>query len=166
MVIPAPTDERYIIWDANTQRFRDLNTGRYVSNLEGVLSLRAEVWGDGIRFRDAAGHFAPDPAKLIYGGNVFKYGDIVRTWTSRGNEVYIEAPDPNAYYTSVVLYMDDNGNMRYVTTYHKIGMVLDPEDERRRIAASIAAQEGYDMGEKGSDSIIEMVLRILHFEAV
>lgn len=163
-MFPALENEgRQIYWDDKSGRFRDLWTKQYVSHLEGVQSLQVSTAEGEVSFYDRFGNLAPDPAELIYKTNTFTYGQITREWNPTLADVYSRKAPSDGYYVTMALYRDDEGNLKIVNVYNKVGTRLNFDDEQRRIAAAIAKAEGIGVGEEGSDVVLERAVRLFHY---
>lgn len=163
-MFPSFEDEpRQVYWDSKVKRFRDVWSKQYVSNLEGVQSLSVSTAEGQVSFYDRFGNATPDPAELIYKANKFTYGEITREWSPTLADVYSRKAPSNGYYVTMALYRDDDGNLKIVNVYNKIGARLNFDDEQRRVAAAIAKAEGIGVGEEGSDVVLERAVRLFHY---
>lgn len=165
-MFPASEDEaRQVYWDDDAHKFRDVWSGRFVSYLEGVQSLTVSTAEGEVSFQDMYGNAVPDPAELIYRTNTFTYGQITREWNPTLADVYSRKAPSDGYYVTMALYRDDDGNLKIVNVYNKIGAKLNFDDEQRRIAAAIAKAENIGVGEEGSDQVLTRAIRLFHYLA-
>ncbi len=163
MTFPAFGDEQpTIFWDGT--RFRN-QFGQFVSTLDGINTLSVSTAEGTIQWIDQRGNEVPDPAELLYKTMTFDYGTVVRTWQPVTSEAYDNKSPGGSYYVTLALYRDDDGNLRTVTVYNKVGERIKFEDEQRKIAAAIAEAEGIAVGAEGSDTVLERSVRLLHYMA-
>ncbi len=165
MLPTFPESEIRVIWDADLQRFRDADTGRFISKEEGVAGLTWQYTESGVRFRDSAGRFTPNPAKLVYGTDEFAYTNVTRKWVPVGDEAYNYPAEAGSYYVSLAIYRGRDGSLKSVFVPHVAGQEIDLDAERRRLAGAIAVEEKVAMGEMGSDRIIDEIVMVFHFQA-
>ncbi len=163
--LPTETGTLSVQWNANSQRFVNTETGRFVSNLQAIQFLNAREINGTIRFTDSTGRFVPDPASLVYGTRTFNYGEITRTWSPVSFDAYERPAPQSGYYVTIALYRDDFGNLKTATVYNRIGEVLDEDAEKRRIAGAIAKAEGIPLGGEGTDTVVKRAIRLLHWVA-
>lgn len=163
MTFPAYEGEGdTVFWDGS--RFRN-QFGQFVSTLDGINTLVASTAEGNVVWYDQRGNEVPDPAELLYKTMTFDYGTVVRTWIPVTSEAYDNKSDPGSYYVTLALYRDDDGNLRTVTVYNKVGERIKFEDEQRKIAGAIAEAEGIAVGAEGSDTVLERSVRLIHYMA-
>lgn len=154
-----------ILWNASAQRFYNADTNRFVSNLEGIQTLRLGRPFGREGYIDMAGHAAPNPANLSYAGFNIDFANSSRRLSPVGFDPYEQAPTKTGYFVTLATYTDDNGLLKLTVVYNKVGQAINFDDEQRRIAASIAKQLNIPMGAEGTKVILQRATRLLHFVA-
>lgn len=154
-----------IYWSGPAGGFRQEGTAGRISNISGVQSLTLSDVNGVMRYRDALGHFAPDPVSLNYPALSYSFVNTNRTLTPVGASVYDKPPGQNAYYVTFGIYTADDGTVRMTSIANKVGGVMDFADEQRRLAGAIAHDLGIPLGAEGSDKILARASMLLHYAA-
>lgn len=166
-MLPAtehPTPPR-IIWSGSAQRFINTDTGKFVSNLEGVQTLRAGRPFGQPGFVDMAGHAAPSPINLTYPGYTNEFLNSTRKLTPVFEQAYEQVPPPSSYYVTLAFYTDENGVVKVTQVFNKVGEVVDFENEERRIAATIARELNVPQDAMGTKLLVQKATQLIHYIA-
>jgi len=154
-----------IYWSSDAQNFYQAGRIGVVPRLEAIqsLSLGRPFGREG--YVDQLGRAVPSIDRLIPQQFQVGFLNTQRSLSSAGAEVYDVRAPQDAYYLTLATYTAEDGRVRIAVVPSKGNQAINEDDETRRIARAIADQEGYGLGEVGTDTIMEQVSRLFHFIA-
>lgn len=165
-MFPEPTENpNPIYWSSEGQNFYQLGRVGVVPRLEAIQSLIQSHVGDVIRYRDQTGQLVPSIDNLIPQQFQVGFLNTQRDLLIAGQEVYDVRAPQDAYYLTLATYTTEDGSVRIAVVPSKGNSAINEDDETRRLARAIAEQEGYGLGEFGTDTIMEQVGKVFHFTA-
>lgn len=154
-----------IYWSSDAQQFYQKGRQGAVPRLEAIQSLTLGRPFGREGYVDGLGRAVPGIESLIPKAFHVGFLNTQRELTIAGDEVYdVRAPE-NAYYLTLATYTTEDGRVRLAVVPSKGNSAISEDDETRRLARAIADQEGYGLGEFGTDTIMEQVSRVFHFTA-
>lgn len=126
-----------IVWNADTHRFTDTDTGRLVSALVGLESLSVAFTDSGDVITDEAGQVLPPLADILPKALVETFANVVRNSVVAGWDVYNNPAPAGSYYTVIGTYITPDGEVRSFNIKFNGKVPIDEELERQKVLATI-----------------------------
>lgn len=163
--MPDTPNDNPIVWSAAANNFIQKGHSGFVDRLTGIESLTPVETDTGLRYRDQAGHFTPDPLDLIPSTFRTEYFNRIADSEKTSADVYSEAPPDGSGYTTLYILTKDDGSKVPLFIRSAIGDSIDAEIEASQAVVQVGRILGIAKGspEGGSEKLLSMLSDPFHF---